>query len=186
MQLFHTMTLAAAGAGEVVTIIVFVLSGIYWLFRKLAESKEQQQMAEQQRQKQASGDEQTDYVADEEQVRRFLESLGARQAPVEQPPPGPPPSRPPEPRPEPVIMRPVREVPRAPARTHRPPPAPTPATEAEPMPKTLVERQVEPPQAQKTAPVEPLALSWLAPLQRAVVLSEILQRIRGPHRPRAR
>jgi len=193
MQLFHTVTLAGVDTGEIVGIVVFVLYGLFWLFRKLAESKEQQRLAEQQRQQPQGQDEETDYVADEEQVRRFLESLGARQAQVQQPQPkpGPPPSRPPAPPPpEPVVLRPVPKAPRAPARAHRPPPArPEPTRAPRPAPTAKVmteEKEAEPPGLQKAAPVDPLALSWLPSLQRAVVLSEILQRRRGPHRPRAR
>ena len=192
MQLSHTVTLAAVDTGEIVGIVVFVLYGLFWLFRKLAESKEQQRLAEQKRQKQAGGDEQTEYAADEEQVRRFLESLGARQAPTEQPPPppGPPPSRPPQPpQPEPVILRPVREKPRAPAPPPRPAPAPRKparAPEPEPMAKPMAEQEPEPLSVRRAAPSESLALPWLPPLQKAVVLSKILQRRRGPHRPSAR
>jgi len=189
MQFFHAVTVAAVDTGEIVGIVVFGLYGLFWLFRRRAESKEQQRLAEKKRLKQAGGDEQAEYAADEEQVRQFLESLGARQAPVEQPPPrpGPPPSRPPEPRPEPVILRPVREAPRAPT----PPPRPTPARQEparspEPAPKPSAAQAATPLKATEDVPGDPLAFPSLAPLQRAVVLSEILQRRRGPHRPSAR
>jgi hypothetical protein len=229
--------IAAVDIDSIVTVIIFFLAGVFWLLRRLADAQEQRRRqaarsgeADREEEQEGKG-----YHADEDEVRKFLQSLGmqpetTRQeqeptpAPTQAPgrPPGHPqrpsqptrttqqPGRPPE-RPSTPTSRPAPEQPAA----RRPRPRPKPAghhTAAKmagqsAKPKQVASRtprQTPPPERPFGAPephpserraTEPtpaqekehrtaglLEFSGLPPLQRAVVLSEILPRKRGPHR----
>ena len=221
--LFCVQLLADAGAGEVIAFIVALLYGAVWLFRKMAENKEQQRRAaDRQRDRQDASEEDEeddeDYAADDQQVRRFLETLGV-QAEARPVPPRPPqptrpatvnaPGRPPQrrlqPEPEPPVLA------AAPVAPEPPPVAPRPR--ARPAQKQTEAQQLEPeqeyafgsPAARPDHPETPqtsaahrhvaaaqkamvskvasaadrLALPQLTPLQRAIVLSDILGRRPG-------
>jgi len=169
MEDLHAFTLAI-GSDEVVALIVLFLGGALWLIRTIANSTagrrgpsaaeppggEEEEQAE----------ESPQYTASDEQVRRFLANLGVESAQQAAPPQAPP-------RPAPV--------PPAPRRAHRPQPSKAALSGERTL--SLPEGGVAAAAAAAAGSAEDrLALPHLAPLQRAVVLSEILRRRRGPHR----
>ena len=215
MPSVHTIHIAALDVGEIVGVIVLFLYGLFWLLRRIAEGKEQERRLAEKRKAQGETKEEGKeevYIADEEEVKRFLQTLGAGPTHEPEPParpaprpvqqPSRPSARPPRRplRPEPVLgvarpqpPRPKPEAPAAPApqlepaeaeyqfgsavqddeRPHPPKPwprpkEPTPAPETAARPGAALEDRLKFPQ--------------LSGLQRAVVLSEILQRKRGPYR----
>lgn len=205
--------LADSDIPGIITVIAVFLSGLYWLFRKLAESKDRQrQIAERERigeTEEEEGDE--SYIADEHEVQRFLETLGVEAEPRPEPPrrpqptqppmpppaqPGQPPQRPPrrplQPEPEPLLLEPPPPRPapprRRPARQLQPAePEETYTFGAGPTAlalagKRLVADAEQEPARKTTSLADRLAFPHLAPLQRAIILSDILGGRPGPHR----
>ena len=206
----------------VIGFIVALLYGAFWLIRKMGESKGQQQrLAERDRERKNAKNEEAPggYVADDQQVRQFLETLGtqaeAKPAPPRAPQPARPapanaPGRPPQrrlqPKPEPPLLaaatpvtpEPPAAAPRPKARAAR---GQRQAQQLEPeqeyafgspaarpdhpeTPQTSdVHRHVaaaqRPQASEAAAPADPFAFPKLTPLQRAIVLSDILGRRPG-------
>lgn len=216
--LFCVQLLAESDTGTVITFIVALLYGAFWLIRKLAANKEQQrQIADKERDHGDASDQdekdEESYVAGKDQVRRFLETLGMQaEAKPERPPqpPRPPtadaPGRPPqrrlqaEPEPPALAAAPLAPEPPPtprpqvrPAKRHAPPPEPEEkyvfgSPSAKPdhpeTPLTSVAHrhvpEAELPQpAEAASPADLLAFPHLPPLQRAIVLCDILGRRPG-------
>ena len=212
--------LAESDIPGIITVIAAFLYGLYWFFRKMAESKERERQLDERKRTRERGPEEEEedenYVADEQEVRRFLDTLGVEAEPRPEPPrrpqptqpampppaqPGRPPQRPLQP--EPLLLESARPKPR-PA-----PPQPEPRQRVQPeqpeeayvfgagptepaatkLPQAtgrVVKRQVtkEKQEAARGAasPADRLAFPHLTPLQRAIILSDILGRRPGPHR----
>jgi len=212
MQIAFSPYLADSDIPGLITVIAAFLYGLYWLFRKLAEAKEQQRQIDERERTGRTEEEEEDenYIADEHEVQRFLETLGVEAEPRPEPPrrpqptqppmpppaqPGQPPQPPPrgplQPEPEPLLLGP---------RPAPPPPRPRPARQVQPAqpeetytfgtgPTKLAptaKRQVadaeQGPARKTTSPADRLAFPQLAPLQRAIILSDILGHRPGPHR----
>ena len=173
-----------ASTDEVVTVVVLILGGLFWLIRRLAETREEAKKESpglrREPLEQPRPDEEP-ALSQEDQVRRFFQSMGV-EVPQREPPAQPQPA--PPPRPAQVIRRPPTARPYAPE-----PPMPA---EAESISKPLAESAVSMEMVKSSRTLkqdaraadseERLALPWLSPLQRAVVLTEILPRRSGPHR----
>lgn len=199
MQMAFSPILAEIDIPEIIAVVVAFLYGLFWLFKKLAEGKEEQRrIAERGRARGAEEEEDDEsYIADEQQVRSFLDTLGVEPEPPHQPqpthPPMPPPAQPGRPpqrqpqgllraEPEPLLLEPP---PPSAAQPEQPeeayvfgagPIAPAPGVK-----RLLADTEQEP--ARKTmSPAERLAFPQLAPLQRAIILSDILGHRPGPHR----
>ena len=214
MATLFPIQLAETDTGAIVTIVAAVLYGAFRLIRWLAESKDQERRAANRERRRETGETEKEeeapekYVADETEVRRFLETLGvqppARPEPeTPQPPrpapPGPPP-RPPqrtlqvEPEPPVLAAAPSAPPPR-PRRARQPAPMPEPAeayTFGSPSAKPDHPEQaqtsaahrhvaeVKQVSARKAATAEDrLTFPHLPPLQRAIILSDILGRRPG-------
>ena len=220
------LSLAASGFGEIIGIVIFFLYGLFWFIRRLAESKEQQQRIAAMRKRQAEEQEQEEknaYVADQAEVQRFLQSLGARPEPPPTPKPPAPhrpqptrvPGRPPgHPAPQPARLSAREAAPEPPPVQAPPPPPPLPSSRpalVEPPRRAertrIAERHAPAPPPERPAPgapampkrdreigaaraaaptTHPLEFPQLTPAQRAIILSEIIPRRRGPRRPFSR
>jgi len=220
MATLFPIQLAEAGNGEVIAIVVAVLVGAARLIWWLADSKGKERRAARKERRQETGEAEKEeaperYVADETEVRRFLETLGVQAQPPRPPeaprraPPGPPP-RPPQRtlqvEPEPLELTAAPSAPQPPPRPQARPaskPAPTPEpaeayTFGSPSAKpdhpehaqtSAAHRHVAEAKkvsARKVVTAEDrLAFPHLPPLQRAIILSDILGRRPGA-RGRAR
>ena len=97
--------LAEVDTESLIAVVVMLLYGLFWLLKRVAESKQQQQrLAE--GGSSAEEEEEEVYVADEDEVKRFLEGMGVKQRepgpqrPAQPSAPGRPPTeRPPQPAP---------------------------------------------------------------------------------------
>jgi hypothetical protein len=173
--MFCPIPLADADVGGIVTLVIVVLGGVLWLLRRLGES--QTGSSQQQRpQQQDEG-----YQAGEEQVRRFFESIGVQTArPTPLPASG-------SGQPAKPAARPGKRQPQRPAAEPAATSAPVMSEKhMDELAKSL--ERAESMQARKAkahieAVVDRLSFPQLTPLQRAIVLSEIVSRRRGPHRP---
>ena len=173
-----------ASTDEVVAVVVLILGGLFWLIRRLAETREEAKKESpglrREPLEQPRPDEEPE-LSQEEQVRRFFRSLGV-EVPQREPPAQPPPA--PPPRPARVIPRPSTPKPYTPE-----PPMPaeaesisTPLAESIARMEMVKSSRTLRQDARAADSEERLALPWLSPLQRAVVLTEILPRRPGPHR----
>ncbi|MFH1730684.1 MAG: hypothetical protein ABIF82_03405 [Planctomycetota bacterium] len=218
MQIAFSPYLADSDIPGLITVIAAFLYGLYWFFRKMAESKEEQRRtAERERTRGTEEEEEDDesYIADEQEVRRFLETLGVEAEPRPEPPRRPQPTQPPMPPPaqpgRPPQLRPQRpfQAEPEPLLLEPPPPRPMPAQQAQPaepeeaysfgsgpsepaaakLPRAagrVVKRQVTKENREAAcdavSPAGRLEFPQLGPLQRAIILSDILVRRPGPHR----
>lgn len=195
MSVLRVMVLADVDVDAIVTIVILALGGLYWLLKKLAEAKDQERQRPARNGK-AVQEEDEGYAADNQEVQRFLESLGAKpDAAPRQPPPRPQPVRPPQRPPAPP----------------RPAPEPKPAYTAAPQEEEqyVFGTQVAAPAAPRPTPLvrpaqrlgklapgrpaaeaarakalleDRLAFPRLSTMQRAIILSHLLERKRGPHK----
>ncbi len=207
MPELRIFAIATIDTGEIIGVLVFFLYGLFWLFRRLANAKEQQKrraVGESAGPEQEKAEKEDVYVANEEKVLQFLETLGAKPSPERKPEPRPAqyPGRQPQ---RPERPEPARRMPQPVERRVRPPQEPPPiarrvlasngrepyefGAETSAMQPAPARRREEALKAAPEAEVAPpptvgerLALPRLSQLKRAVVLSEILQRKRGPHR----
>jgi hypothetical protein len=120
----------------------------------MAKKRAQQQQAGRAQKPDEEAEGEPAYAADEDEVRRYLESIGVK---VERrAPPSRAPAPPPEP--EPVVLQPIEEEPyQSPGGLvveEAPPPAPPPPPRPEPQPVRVVIRQ-RPPRAPRPEPVPP-------------------------------
>jgi len=148
MQMAFSPFLADSDIPGIITVVAAFLYGLFWLFRKLAEGKEQQRQIDKRGRARETEEEEGDesYIADEHEVQRFLETLGVEAEPRPEPqrrpqpthppmpppaqpgrPPQMPPQRPLQPEPEPLLLAPAPPAPPRPAQPRR-----RPARQAQP------------------------------------------------------
>ncbi len=202
-------------------LVVIVLYGVFWLFKRMAETKSAQERQRQlEERRREAGEEQEDegevvHVADETQVQQFLRELGLKkeeepaERPKQTPPqrPAPPPQRPPRrkqaEKPQPQVRLSERQAPpplQKPAAVGRPGesrPTYQFGSQAKAVKRRSDRAKKKQAESQKVHPGEVdirmpgedkqpvtdrLAFGRLPPLQRAIVLTEVLPRRRGPHR----
>jgi len=196
MSVLRVMILADVDVDAIVTVVILALGGVYWLLKKLAEAKDQERQRPARNGK-AVQEEEGGYAADDEEVHRFLESLGAKpDAAPRQPPPRPQPVRPPQrppapprpaPEPKPAYTAAPQEEEEYVFGTQGPaPPAPRPTPRVQPVQraaKPAPERPATEAARAKALLEDRLAFPRLSTMQRAIVLSHLLERKRGPHKP---
>jgi hypothetical protein len=153
---------------DVVSIIIglaaLLLPFTYWLFRRLRDLQTPERWR--QREQEKEEDQRAGYEADANEVQRFLQQLGGRRRPEPEPPP-PPKTE------QNVLILDERHA--APGRP--------PARERKRRARLLEENLVAAEEIEEVGGLaDRIAFPRLSPLQRAVVLSELLARRRG--RPR--